>query len=283
MLHPNIFGLLTAVTLFQTAHSLNACSGADTVFTGTGGIRYRICPNTDLTGLSTSVTPNIASVTACAKLCDQSMNCFKAVWDTKTRDCHFKGLTKLKWVDNTRFNVIQAEQVNIARCPSAETTYKAGGVSCDYRVQTSNHSNVRSQKNFKICKDTDLRGKTAQVIKGVANVNDCAQRCSTTPTCIQAVFDSALQVCHIKADLKTDTLIWSTDKRFDVIRQDIPAAPAKDGAWSDLIHLPVIPVAAYVVPEYPTSQRLLVFSSWGADSFGGEGGRTQFADYNFTS
>lgn len=27
----------------------------------------------------------------------------------------------------------------------------------------------------------------------------------------------------------------------------------------------------------------MVFSSWGADSFGGEGGKTQFADYNFNS
>jgi galactose oxidase len=101
------------------------------------------------------------------------------------------------------------------------------------------------------------------------------------------VFDSAKKVCHIKADVKTNTLIWSTDKRFDVIRLEATAGraiaegPATAGAWSDLIRLPVIPVAAYVVPEYPSSQRLLVFSSWGADSFGGEGGKTQFADYNF--
>jgi galactose oxidase len=78
-------------------------------------------------------------------------------------------------------------------------------------------------------------------------------------------------------------MIWSTDKRFDVIRKDVAAAPAKEGAWSDLIRLPVIPVAAYVVPEYPSSQRLLVFSSWGVDAFGGASGRTQFADYNFNS
>jgi galactose oxidase len=139
------------------------------------------------------------------------------------------------------------------------------------------------QKTFKICKDTDLRGKSAQMIKGVATINDCAQRCSKTATCTQAVFDSAVQVCHIKADLKTDTLIWSTDKRYDVIRLDVKEIPSRDGSWSDMIHLPVIPVAAYVVPEYPSAQRLMFFSSWGADAFGGEGGRTQFADYNFNS
>lgn len=62
---------------------------------------------------------------------------------------------------------------------------------------------------------------------------------------------------------------------------DVPAAPATNGIWSDLIRLPVIPVAAYIVPEFPSAQRLLMFSSWGTDSFGGEGGKTQFADYNF--
>jgi galactose oxidase len=117
----------------------------------------------------------------------------------------------------------------------------------------------------------------------VTTLNNCAQRCASTAACKQAVYDSAVQVCHIKADATKETLIWSTDKRYDVIRQDIAASPATTGAWSDMIRLPVIPVAAYVVPEYPSAQRLLVYSSWGADSFGGEGGHTQFADYNFNS
>lgn len=121
------------------------------------------------------------------------------------------------------------------------------------------------------------------MINGVTTLNDCAQRCSTIETCAQAVYDSTASVCHIKVDAKTNTLIWSTDKRFDVIRRDVAATPATNGAWSDLVRLPVIPVAAYVVPEFPSSSRLMVFSSWGTDGFGGEGKRTQFADYNFNS
>lgn len=100
---------------------------------------------------------------------------------------------------------------------------------------------------------------------------------------MQAVWDSAGSVCHIKADASTNTLIWSTDKRFDVIRRDVAATPAVDGAWSDLIRLPIVPVAVYIVPEFPSPSRLMVFSSWGADAFGGASGRTQFADYNFNS
>ncbi|KAF2852132.1 copper radical oxidase [Plenodomus tracheiphilus IPT5] len=261
----NTLGLLSAITLIPAVRALNACPSADTVFTGAGGIRYRICPDTDLTGGSQQFTPNVASVTACAQLCDNAMNCFKAVYDTQTKDCHFKDFAGLNWVANGRFDVIQTEQINIAKCPYNEATYTNNG------------------KTFKVCRDTDIRGPNQQMFNGVATLDDCAQLCSTINTCVQAVYDATGQVCHIKADARTATAIWSTDKRFDVIRQDIAPAPAANGEWSDLIRLPVIPVAAYVVPEFPSAQRLLVFSSWGADSFGGEGGRTQFADYNFNS
>lgn len=119
------------------------------------------------------------------------------------------------------------------------------------------------------------------MFRGVADFEKCAYLCANWATCKAAVYDKAESVCHIKADARSNTLIWSTDKRYDVMRLIEPSAPAQNGEWSDLIHLPVIPVAAYVVPEYPVSQRLLVFSSWGVDAFGGPGGRTQFADYNY--
>ncbi|KAJ8111269.1 hypothetical protein OPT61_g6097 [Boeremia exigua] len=257
--------LLSISLLLKTSAAINACPVTDTVFTGTQGIRYRVCPDTDLVGASQGYTPNIASTTACAQLCDRALNCFKAVYDTQTRNCHIKATAGLQWQPNGRFDVIQAEQINIARCPYTETTSTNNG------------------KTFKICRDTDLRGGSTQMINGVTSLNDCVQRCSTIDACVNAVFDSTGSVCHIKADAKTNTMIWSTDKRFDVIRLDVTAIPATSGAWSDLIRLPVIPVAAYIVPEFPSSSRLLVFSSWGVDAFGGASGRTQFADYNFNS
>ncbi|KAI4916782.1 hypothetical protein J4E90_003285 [Alternaria incomplexa] len=259
-----LFAVLSAATLLQFTHGLNACPGNDDIFTGAEGIRYRVCPGTDLTGPTKSIT-RVASVTACAKLCDKSMDCFKAVFDTKTKDCHFKDLAGLNWVANDRFQVIQAEQVNIARCPAGEWTYH------------------RNRKQYSICPGTDIRGPSEKVWQGVNTFDTCAYLCANWATCTAAVYDSAKKACHIKADSRSNTLIWSTDKRFDVMRLNVAPAPAKDGEWSDLIRLPVIPVAAYVVPEYPVSERLLVFSSWGADAFGGAGGRTQFADYNFNT
>lgn len=47
------------------------------------------------------------------------------------------------------------------------------------------------------------------------------------------------------------------------------------------MNFPIIPVAAYIVPEYPESHRMMVYSSWSPDSFGGSRGYTQFAEIDF--
>jgi galactose oxidase len=129
MHYANAPTLFFAAFLFHTTNAINACPGADTLFTGSEGIRYRVCPGTDLTGRSAKVTQNVASVNACAQLCDKNMDCFKAVYDHQWKSCHFKELTGLNWVANDRFETIQAEQINIARCPSDESTLTSSGVS----------------------------------------------------------------------------------------------------------------------------------------------------------
>lgn len=128
MHYANTPTLFFAAFLFHTANAINACPGVDSLFTGSEGIRYRVCPGSDLVGPSTKVTQNVASVDACAQLCDKNMDCFKAVYDHQWNSCHFKGLTGLNWVANKRFETIQAEQINIARCPYDETTKRGNGV-----------------------------------------------------------------------------------------------------------------------------------------------------------
>jgi galactose oxidase len=65
-----------------------------------------------------------------------------------------------------------------------------------------------------------------------------------------------------------------------------PTAPPQDkknnlGSWSPVIDFPIIPVAAYIIPEYPSPTRMLAFSAFSPNSFGGTRGITQFAEYNF--
>jgi galactose oxidase len=129
MVRINTISILSFVFLFNTTSALNACPVTDTVFTGADGVRYRVCPDSDYTGKTQKLINNIASTNACAQLCSKSLDCFKAVYDKQSKICHFKGVEKLKWVANKRFDVIQAEQINIARCPYPETKATANGVS----------------------------------------------------------------------------------------------------------------------------------------------------------
>lgn len=59
--------------------------------------------------------------------------------------------------------------------------------------------------------------------------------------------------------------------------------PAIEGSWGELIDLPLIPVAAYVVPAFPESTKLMMWSSWGNSTFGGPSGVTQFATLDYTT
>ncbi|RMZ67481.1 kelch domain-containing [Pyrenophora seminiperda CCB06] len=58
---------------------------------------------------------------------------------------------------------------------------------------------------------------------------------------------------------------------------------SKLGKWSDIIKFPIIPVAAYVVPDYPSPTKLMVYSAYSPTAFGGERGKTQFAEYNWVT
>jgi len=55
------------------------------------------------------------------------------------------------------------------------------------------------------------------------------------------------------------------------------------GSWGPVINFPIIPVAAYIVPEWPSPTRMMVYSAFSPNSFGGERGITQFAEYNLVS
>lgn len=59
------------------------------------------------------------------------------------------------------------------------------------------------------------------------------------------------------------------------------ALRAVKGEWSAVIQLPVIPIAAYIVPKFPEPDRVLMFAAYRNDTFGGSAGKTQFADFNF--
>ncbi|KAH8592804.1 kelch domain-containing protein [Bisporella sp. PMI_857] len=254
--------------LIRGSLAITACPTAVTTYTDADGAKYSICLDTDYTGASLLVTQNVASVIACAQICGLNPSCTKAVYDTTSRVCHVKDSTAtLTWVSNTRYDTIYLNNINsegaiIAVCPFSGTNYT-------YASGTEWH----------ICPNTDYQGASLRVITNIASPTICAQTCAAATGCSKAVFDNVNLVCHIKDT--SAMLIWAMNKKFDVIRLKVPNNEAKLGRWSDIIRLPIIPVAGYIVPQVPEPSRILVFSAWGATNFGGAAGYTQFADYNF--
>ncbi|TLD09604.1 hypothetical protein PspLS_11727 [Pyricularia sp. CBS 133598] len=162
-----------------------------------------------------------------------------------------------------------------------------------------------------ICDGTDFKygGKSLQMIEGVCGTRACMGICHDNDKCVRAVYDKKNSVCHIKNNEEASEMIWAVDADFDAIIKLLPngtyppppsgqppadqqppkpanetiTGDAKKGTWSDVIKLPLIPVAAYVVPTFPTPGRLMFFSSWGVDAFGGASGLTQFGSLDLAS
>lgn len=267
---------LLALTLFShsalAADPLTACPTTGTVFQSTTGAKYATCPETDYQGPDVKAIEDVPNLEACVSACEQDTTCLKAVYAADDASCHFKSNDEgvLTWAADVLYTTVYLdnaipEQSIIATCPYVQTVY------------------VSAVGNYTVCPDTDYRGDNVQQVNDVADTMACVNQCAGTQGCTMAVYDPAKKVCSVKGDPTNNTIIWSLDKRYDTIRLDTPAAPATQGQWSDLIRLPVIPVAAYVVPAVPESTRLMMFSSWGATEFGPAGGLTQFADYDFVS
>lgn len=251
--------------------ALEACPTTETSFNTTNGINYNICSGTDLVGKSDRQIKNVDTLEKCASLCADDGLCLKAVYVTSGQVCHIKSTEDdLTWTEDKDLDVIYIsnefpETTDIATCPYNSTTYES-----------------ESGEQFSVCPGTDLRGNDLRQIDNVDTGVDCAGECSRIEACAKAVYDTADQVCHIKAadDENQNTLIWYTNKRYEVIQRKTVYNPATKGKWSDLIRLPVIPVAAYIVPAFPAPERMLFFSSFKAFDFSGATGKTQFGDLN---
>jgi galactose oxidase len=276
----NLQVLAIATLFFESSWAaLTACPTTETVWDSGTGPTYAICPNTDYRfgGRSLQIVKDVRSTSDCAKICSQNPDCQKGVYDKKAKVCHVKdhnSKTRMPWEVDSNFDVINRRDPEptlakgrfLARCPYAEVDYRAS-----------------SGSQYKTCRSTDYVGVTAKLFRQVTTVNTCADICSTTRDCKKAVFDHVNKVCHVKGAEPATSLFWTTNEQFTTITLPQTLDAAKKGKWSDIVRLPLIPVAAYVVPQYPQADRVMFFSSWGVDAFGGASGMTQFGDLNFVT
>ncbi|TKX24689.1 galactose oxidase-like protein 2 [Elsinoe australis] len=263
---------------FSWAQRIDNCPTEAQRVTAADGAIYTVCPGTDYRGPSAEVLPNIGSSSLCLDRCATTTGCTQAVYYAAYQTCHLKGdAQQLEWWVDPVFDTIQLVQQNqqgsvITACPFQENI-----------VTTDDGS------QFAICPGTDYENWSYDILQNIPTANDCLARCANAYTCQKAVYDTTNKVCHVKG--APDTVRWTINRQYETVRQIAKAKPEpvaptarKDiGMWSDLIKLPIIPVAAYVVPEGPTASRLLFFSAYGATSFGNDEGFTQFAELNYAT
>lgn len=155
---------------------------------------------------------------------------------------------------------------SIAKCHTDETSFPPGG----------------NSTHFLICPGSDFIGDNASTHQNVSSDSSCASLCAETEGCVKAVLDTMGQVCYIKAPEPENSLFWRASIRFTSIRAPENRNPGVMGRWSDLVRLPLIPVAAYIVPSHPRPSQMLYFSSFGNDTFSGPTGKTQFGQLDLT-
>ncbi|KAH9241965.1 copper radical oxidase [Colletotrichum gloeosporioides 23] len=277
MVRSNTYTALAAATLFSELSSaaITKCPNEEAVWETPIGVKYTVCPGSDYQygGNSLQVVKEVASTKDCVQICDTDARCYRAVYDTEDKLCHVKdNKNNMNWAADGRFVSIRMtndlpEGSFLATCPFDEESYKV----------------PNTDKEFRVCLNTDYTGTSVKMVKDVTTVQACAELCSNTKDCTKSVHDNINNVCHIKGAEPANSLFWVQDKQFATIHVPETYNPAVEGKWGDLIRLPVIPVAAYIVPAYPQPDRLLFFSSWGKDAFGGASGMTQYGDYNFAT
>ncbi|KAL1851726.1 hypothetical protein Daus18300_012411 [Diaporthe australafricana] len=223
---------LAGVVVSQTP--ITACPTQVRTSTATSGKSYSVCANTDFEGPSDQVLQDVGSVQACIQMCDaQGGQCVRAVYDNDNAICHFKSnqAGALTWVQNTQFSTIVSSNTRAGTGagqgappppPVNPGTGAGSGAALAQCPSGDQALNTVSGAQFLICEDTDFRGDSASVTPS-ASTQSCAQLCSQTATCTNAVFDKVNSECHVKGDATTTSLTWVQDQQFDVIRLNMGA------------------------------------------------------------
>lgn len=224
--------------------AITSCPTQVRTSTASSGNSYSVCASTDYRGPSDQVLQDVGSVQACIQMCDaQGGQCVRAVYDNENAICHFKSnqAGALTWVQDSQFSTIVSSKSRAGAGtgtgtgtgqgapPPANPGTGASGAALS-RCPTGDQSlNTVTGAQFLICENTDFRGDSASVTNA-ASTESCAELCSRTATCTNAVFDKVNSECHVKGDPTSTSLTWVQDQQFDVIRLNMGGLGAGAGS-----------------------------------------------------
>lgn len=298
---------------------LASCPSGENRLTTSSGAYYAVCEEADFQGATVQTLDTVATVSDCAQACERQTGCTRAVYDSNKSECYLKGscspaliaapadylskLTTIKYL-----HTFQAGD-EIASCISTQANMTTTVSTCGSTdFVGKDKETLEGVASLEAC--ASACGRSASCAKAVYKkqtsqcfIKDDATELvwtyqpgcetihhtgegegetttpvepqpSTTPVSSSAVPSStqpASSATSSSASAPTETPIGEADP------------VSKLGRWSNLIEFPIIPVAAYMVPAVPVSSKILMFSSWGDREFGGEGGKTQFAEYDMAT
>ncbi|KAK7700270.1 hypothetical protein SLS64_011083 [Diaporthe eres] len=227
------FVAFAGIARSQTA--ITSCPTQVRTSTASSGKSYSVCASTDFRGPSDQVLQDVGSVQACIQMCDaQGGQCVRAVYDNENAICHFKSnqAGALTWVQDSQFSTIVSSNSRTGAGqgapPPANPGTGASGAALAQCPTGDQALNTVTGSQFLICENTDFRGDSASVTSA-ASTESCAELCSQTVTCTNAVFDKVNSQCHVKGDPTTTSLTWVRDQQFDVIRLNMGGLGAGAG------------------------------------------------------
>ena len=242
------------------------------------------CPGTDFYTPNINVFDNIANVNDCAAKCSATQGCSIASYNAGSRTCYLKGgPTAPIWFNDAALATIRSI---------------AGTVNCPQGARAITTSDKVSAV---VCPNTDYYAPNIYNYGNVPSIDECANRCSRVAGCVIASWDRNSKTCYSKGNPTNPTQIPSG--ALDTVQLSVqgtnrpglpspamgplpqyPGVGKNPGKWGAVFKLPVIPVAGYVVPEWPEAKRMMVWSAWATNKFSlwsPPNGYTQFAEFNY--
>ncbi|KAG4437224.1 hypothetical protein IFR05_007278 [Cadophora sp. M221] len=224
------------------------------------GVTFNTCVGTDLAG----ETSCKCGIMRCAALRVAVATCSKAVYNRVASVYRLEN-GNVALVSSTKADKVTVQLVGgVSSTPASGTSTTHSGTTAS-RLKACPAGETTQTFNGVVvatCPSTDYQGPTTQVT-AAANIAACAQSCLRNNQYSAIYTGPRNHQFPSPPPPGSNTTSPSSVPNPSPPSQVSPASPAPlgKGQWSGIIQIPIIPAAGYIVPEYPESSRIQVFSS----------------------
>jgi hypothetical protein len=229
--------------------AITTCPGTETTVSDTQGRSWIICPQSDFCGNSLQVIASVKTINDCKDRCAAYSGCQRAVFDKTAFYCHLK-TDGQDWRSSTEtFDTVRLAAGSGSGSGSRQipADWKCSGNGQQSPITTTDGS------TWALCTSTDWQGsRNIYAIDSFQTSQACAEMCASTPICKTAIWDKANKLCAVKDS--NENLVQAGNQQYDQLRliekaPPVSRSPSSGGKWGDKIVFPIVPAAAYLVPQ----------------------------------